>query len=207
MLRLFFLLFLLISPSIFAQEYTNKSPYSIRIASGFADFNDLKDILKFNTHRYEKNLYVINVDAGWRMAKNVFDGPVDIYLKSGFSHFNERGYADDVYEGTLFAKFFVNLDFLQNRMRLGFGEGISYTNDILVVERDDAALNPENATARLLNYLDISVDIDVGRLLKVKSMHDLYLGYVIKHRSGIKGLFSGVHRGSNYLMLSVEKNF
>ena len=39
--------------------------------------------------------------------------------------------------------------------------------------------------SQLLNFLDFSVDIDLGQLLRVQWMEDLWLGYSIHHRSGI----------------------
>jgi outer membrane protein len=62
-------------------------------------------------------------------------------------------------------------------------------------------------TSKMLNYLDISFDIDIGRLLSIDTLHDTYLGYTLKHRSGIFGLFNGVKGGSNYNMITLEKNF
>lgn len=210
-MRYFFIFLLLFSFELIAAEDTSvdERPYSLRLGTGFADYNDLNAILKFDFNRYEKNLYVVNLDGGWRVGHNIFDAPVDFYLKGGLSYFNERGWADNLWEGTLYMKFFWKIDFYGNRVRLGFGEGISYAQEVPYVEQVDAENNEakEGATARLLNYLDISMDVDIGRLIRVDAMRDLYLGYTIKHRSGVKGLYSGVHRGSNYLMVTLEKNF
>lgn len=210
-MRYLFILLLFLSCQLFAVEDSSvdERPYSIRLGGGFADYNDLNAILKFDFNRYEKNLYVINLDGGYRLGRNVFDTPIDVYLKGGLSYFNERGYADNLLEATFYVKFFWKIDFFDNRIRLGFGEGISYAEEVPYVEQVDAEDNDadEGATARMLNYLDISMDIDVGRLIRVNAMRDLYLGYTIKHRSGVKGLYSGVHRGSNYLMMTLEKNF
>jgi len=210
-MRYFFIFLLLYSFELIAAEdiSVDERPYSLRLGTGFADYNDLNAILKFDFNRYEKNLYVINLDGGWRMGKNIFESPFDLYLKGGVSHFNERGYADNVWEMTLYLKVYAKIDFYDNRIRFGFGEGISYAEEVPYVEQIDAENNEakEGATARLLNYLDISMDVDIGRLIRVDAMRDLYLGYTIKHRSGVKGLYSGVHRGSNYLMVTLEKNF
>jgi len=208
-MRYFFLCLLLVSLDLLADDkaITDEIPYSIRLGAGFADYNDLNAILQFDYNRYDKNLYVINLDGGWRAGKNIFDTPIDVYLKGGLSYFDERGWADNIFEATLYIKFIWKIDFYGNRIRLGFGEGISFAQDIPYVEQVDASESEEKATARLLNYLDISADIDIGRLIRVDSMRDLYLGYTIKHRSGVKGLYSGVHRGSNYVMLTLEKNF
>jgi len=179
--------------------------FSLRIGGGYADFNDLGEILILNHQAYEKETYVLNLDGGWRFAENTGDLPFDFYLKGGLSWFNEQGYQDDIYEATLYVKVYYKWDFWKNRIRIGVGEGISYASDVPIVEEDDATGDKE--VAKFLNYMDISADFDLGRLIRVKSLEDLYIGYTIKHRSGVFGLYSGVTGGSNYNMLTIEKNF
>lgn len=183
--------------------------YSIRLGGGFADSNDLGEILLGDWSRYPKDTSVVNLDGGWCFVENMSDLPLDWYLKGGVSYFDENGYADDILEVTLYVKVYWKIDFLQNRVRLGLGEGLSLADDVPIVEIDDArkgdgTLDP---TSKFLNYLDISADLDLGRLLQVESLRDLYLGYTLKHRSGIFGVFNRVHGGSNYNMLTLEKNF
>ena len=179
--------------------------FSLRIGGGYADFNDLGEILILNHQAYEKETYVLNLDGGWRFAENTGSLPFDFYLKGGLSWFNEQGYQDDIYEATLYVKVYYKWDFWKNRIRIGVGEGISYASDVPIVEEDDATGDKE--VAKFLNYMDISADFDLGRLIRVKSLEDLYIGYTIKHRSGVFGLYSGVTGGSNYNMLTIEKNF
>jgi len=47
----------------------------------------------------------------------------------------------------------------------------------------------------------------MGKLVHLKSLEDTYLGVAIKHRSGVFGLYNGVHGGSNYNSFYIEKNF
>ena len=103
-------------------------------------------------------------------------------------------------------KVYYKLDFWKNRIRFGLGDGLSLASDVPIVEIADAE-DSDKEVAEFLNYMDISVDVDLGRLIRVESMHDLYVGYTLKHRSGVFGLFSGVTGGSNYNMLTFEKNF
>jgi outer membrane protein len=180
--------------------------FSLRIGGGYSDFNDLGEILIFDFSTYEGNTYVLNLDGGWRFVENMMDLPFDWYLKGGLSYFNENGLQDDLYEGTLYVKVYYKWDFMDNRVRIGFGEGLSWASDVPIVEVADA-VNSDKEVAKLLNYLEISADFDLGRLIGEESLKDLYLGYTIKHRSGVFGLFSGVHGGSNYQMLTIEKNF
>ncbi|NOR57948.1 MAG: hypothetical protein GQ474_05435, partial [Sulfurimonas sp.] len=141
------------------------------------------------------------------LKKDAFELPIDFYVKSGLSYFDEAGLQDDIYEVTLYVKVYWNIDFLSNRVRLGFGEGLSYTSDILYVEKVEAIENNDN-NSEFLNYIDFSLDFDIGRLVRYEPLKDTYLGVAVKHRSGIFGLFNNVEKGgSNYVTLSLEKNF
>ena len=126
--------------------------------------------------------------------------------KGGLSYFDENGLQDNFFEATLYVKVYYKLDYMDNRMRIGFGEGLSWASDVPIIEIDEASIS-DKEVAQFLNYLDISFDFDLGRLLRIKSLNNLYLGYTVKHRSGVFGLFSGVTGGSNYQMFTIEKNF
>lgn len=184
---------------------------------GYADSNDLGEILIGDWNHYDGDTSALNLDAGYRLVHNTFDWPLDIYIKGGVSYFDENDVynistntrSKDFLEANVYIKAYFKLDFWQNRIRIGAGEGVSLAQEIPVVEVDDAQNGDgtTDPTAKFLNYLDISVDIDVGRLVHVDALHEMYLGYTLKHRSGVFGLFNGVHGGSNYNMLTLEKNF
>ena len=202
-MKLTLLLFLFIT-SLFAQ-----SNYSLRLAHGQASTSDLGEIISGDfTSNYPVGLYVTAVDAGYMLKESVLDLPFDFYIKSGFSAFDDRNANDNiVYETTLYFKLYYNMDFWKNRMRFGFGEGASYTSNILYVEKEDAEANQDN-NSKILNYLDISLDFDFGRLIRYEPLYDTHLGWALKHRSGIFGLINNVrHGGSNYNTLYIEKKF
>ena len=209
------ILFFVVSGTAALCAAEDDSPYSMRLGFGYSDLNDLGDILSGEGHRYEGDTSVINLDSGYRFWHEVLDLPLDFYIKGGISYFHENGVVyqgkvrEDFFELTTYAKAYLNLDFWSNRIRLGAGEGISIAQEIPVVELVDAENidGTHKPTAKVLNYLDLSIDLDVGRLIHVKSIEELYLGYTLKHRSGVFGLFNGVHGGSNYNMITLEKNY
>lgn len=181
--------------------------YSIRIAHGKVTNSDFGEVVFLDVKSYPEDLKVTSVDAGYLLKKGLFDLPLDLYAKGGLSYFDEAGLHDDIYEGTLYIKVYWNIDFLSNRVRLGFGEGGSYTSSILYCEKQEAIENRDN-NAKFLNYIDFSLDFDIGRLVRYEPLKDTYLGVVVKHRSGIFGLINNVEKGgSNYYALSLEKNF
>ena len=190
-------------------------PYSIRICYGEADQNDLGAILTGDWNHYSGDTSAFNLDAGYRVGHNVGGLPFDFYMKGGLSYFNENDvvfqdkHHKDFLEVNLYIKVYLKLDFWKNRIRFGIGEGVSLAQEVPVVEIVDATNSDGTVdpTAKFLNYLDISADFDVGRLIRVNTLRDTYLGYTLKHRSGVFGLYNGVHGGSNYNMVTLEKNF
>ncbi len=182
--------------------------YSFRTAYGHASRSNLGDIISgdFYSNKDEKDLSVLGFDGGYLIKESLFDWPLDIYVKGGISYFDESGATrDNVYEVTVYVKAYYNLDFLENRIRFGLGEGGSYTSSILFVEYEEAK-NDNNSN--FLNYIDVSIDFDLGRLIKYKPLHNTYIGWALKHRSGIFGLINNVESGgSNYNTVYLEKNF
>jgi len=197
------LLIFLFTINLIAQD-----DYSFRVAYGQASTKDLGEILSFDADVHPDDLSVLSLDGGYLLKKDMFDAPFDLYVKGGVSYFDEGNAptSSAVYEGTAYVKVYWNLDFWQNRVRVGLGEGLSYTTDVLWSEYKEAT-DEEEDYSKFLNYLDISIDFDLGRLVRYKPLEDTYIGWTIKHRSGVFGLFNGVNGGSNYNTISIEHNF
>jgi len=197
-----YLLLLLLTLTLSAQN-----DFSARVLYGTATDKALGDVLIGDLGSHPENLSVTAFDAGYLVSSNTFDLPIDIYAKAGFARFSEGDYTD-VNEAVIYAKLLYNLDFLENRIRFGIGEGFSYTSDIIRVEALEAATTTDGKTSQFLNYLDITVDFDFGRVIRYKPLYDTYIGVALKHRSGIFGLINGVTKGgSNYNSIYLEKNF
>ena len=178
----------------------------MRVAYGSASENDLGDIISGDMGSHPEDLTVLAFDGGYLLKESLFEWPMDVYVKGSLAQFDEGAY-DDVYEATLYLKAYWNFDFLDNRIRVGFGNGISYTSDILRTEYLEAQSKNDN-NSEFLNYIDLSVDFDFGRLINYKPLHNTYIGYALKHRSGIYGLINNVtNGGSNYNTFYLEKNF
>ena len=200
-LLLFFTCTLFFQLSLYAENY------SLRVAYGWADYSDLGEILSFKREAHPANVHVGGIDGGYEIAHNWLDLPWDFELKGSYYRYFENGYQDDINEILLYVKGYIKLDFLLNEVRLGVGEGISYTGGIIYVEKIEAQAKHDN-NSRILNYLEFTLDFDSGKLLHVNSLHNLYLGYALKHRSGIFGLYNEVRKGgSNYNMFYIEKKF
>lgn len=183
------------------------SNYSLRLAHGKVTDSDFGEVIFLDLQSYKHDLEVTSLDLGYLLKKDAFGLPLDIYAKGGLSYFDEARLQDDIYEGTIYIKVYWNIDFFKNRVRLGFGEGASYTSNILYYEKQEALQNLDN-NSKYLNYIDLSLDFDIGRLVRYEPLKDTYLGVALKHRSGIFGLINNVSEGgSNYCVFSLEKNF
>lgn len=193
---------------LLAFELFASQNYSLRAAYGVASSNSLGEIVMGDFSAHPKHLSVVAFDGGYLLKEGAFDFPIDIYFKGSLSRFDESAaFRDDLYELALYIKAYYNFDFLDNRVRFGFGEGGSYTTDILFVELEEA-IEKDGKTSHFLNYLDISLDFDLGKLVGYKPLEGAYMGWALKHRSGIFGLINNVKRGgSNYNTIYIEKNF
>lgn len=197
-MKILFLLLLCIN--LIAQE-----KYSLRIAYGNVSASNLGEIIFGNWQSHPNNLRVLALDGGYLLSKDAYDLPLDIYTKIGVAYFDEDSVHNDIYEGTLYIKAYYR--FYEDKIRLGLAEGISYTSNTLLCESMEAEEKNDN-TSKFLNYLDISLDVDLGRVFNNKALRGTFLGYAIKHRSGVAGLINDVsHGGSNYNTLYIESNF
>lgn len=196
------LIFLLLSATLFA-----KNDYDIRVGYCRADAHDFGEIISSQIAQNSADVHVMMVDLGYKIADDVWDLPFDIYVKGGFSKFLENNHQNDIYENTLYIKGYYSFDFLDNSVRFGAAEGASYTYGILYVEKLDAQAHNDN-NSHYLNYIELTLDFDLGKLIKFKPLEETYVGAILKHRSGIFGLINNVrHGGSNYDGFYIEKNF
>ncbi len=199
-MKFFILLFVFVN--LFAQD-----DYSLRVAYGQVTSSDFGEILIGDIHSHPKDLTVLSLDGGYLLQEYTFDLPIDSYVKAGVSRFDEAGTHDNVYEFTLYLKLYYNIDFWDNRVRFGFGEGVAYTESLLYAETLEAT-EKNDTNSHYLNYIDLSLDIDLGKLVRFKPLDGTSLGWALKHRSGIYGLINNVrHGGSNYNTVYIETKF
>ncbi len=199
-MRILFLLLL-------ALQLVAADSYSLRAFGGVATDYDFGEILTGDIGKFQPYSGVYALDFGYTLADDLKSHSWNIYLQSGLSYYEQHPSQHPIYELTLYIKVYYNIDFLDNRVRIGAGEGASYTSGILQVEREDAQAYGDN-NSHILNYLDVSLDFDLGRLVRSQALEELYVGVLIKHRSGIFGLINNVrHGGSNHVGFYLEKNF
>ena len=181
-----------------------QNEYSLRIAYGKASESDLGEIIFGDFLKSEQSQFsVVALDGGYLLHQST-SSPLSVYIKGGAGYFNDEDLQKS-YEATLYFKAYFS--FFSNFLRVGAGEGFSYTSSILQTEYLEAQRN-SGKNSKFLNYLDFSLDFNLGKVVPLKFFDEFYIGWALKHRSGVYGLINNVeHGGSNYNAVSIEKNF
>ena len=94
----------------------------------------------------------------------------------------------------------------EEMFRYGFGFGMSYADEVPIVEQRKQAEKGNN-TSRFLNYLELQVDFPLRRLFKARSVENCYAGVTVVHRSGIFGtsdLLGDVAGGADWITAHFE---
>lgn len=185
----------------------SQKEYALRLAHGEVTQSSYGEILSAQIRGNPERSSVYALDGSYLLQKNLFDLPLELYISTGLAYFDEGVERDNLYEVTLYLKLYYTLSLKRAKIRFGFGEGGSYTDKILAVELAEAREINGN-TSHYLNYLDTSVDANLGALFDNNELKYTTIGLLIKHRSGIFGLINNVTRGgSNYNCIYIEQQF
>lgn len=183
-------------------------PKYVRVAHGWATPSNIGDILRFNRVKDEYNNQLTSVFYGHPLTDELFGAPLQIYLTPGFVWHWSSDVQDSLQEAVMAIKVYYTFDW-SVRTRIGFAEGVSYINELTYIEQtemDDKGYQG----SEWLNYLDFSLDINLGDLLNANSMKDVWLGYSIHHRSAIfesASQFGRIKGGSNYNTVYLQFDF
>jgi MipA family protein len=178
------------------------SPLLVKVLYGNSSDCDMLQIMRLSctTRHTVDNTDIAAVHVGRKLIERAGGWPVDVAGFVGLQRHLEKDYQDDVWSAMAFLKaYFYGFPWDKYlRTRVGFGAGLSYAEQIPLMElRDQASHGRSNW--KLLGYADPSIDFRVAR--------DTYLGLGVSHRSGSFGhvqLYGNVNGGSNYIYLSLE---
>jgi outer membrane protein len=185
--------------------------WSLRVARGWnAEASLLGIIPGGDLSLSPERTGVINLEFGKLLDERFNGWPVDIWVKGSYTRYLEQGLQPDFNGYQLYIKGFYFLPWSKwVKTRFGMGQGLSWAEQIPYLEaRSIESKNPN--TSRLLNYLDVSIDVSIGDLIRWNKLKDTYLGFVVIHRSGVFGfsdIFGGVDGGSNYNSVYIETVF
>lgn len=195
-------------------------PY-FRVAYGWATPSNMGDILLgWDVEDDPQNNQMTSIFYGHPVADSLFGvESFDIYISPGLvCHLPASPYTDPesgiTYDNQPTTEFVLAMKFYYNikwpiHWRLGFAEGISYAREITNLEQREMD-HKEYRASNLLNFIDISIDCNLGDLFKVNAMRTLWLGYSLHHRSAIfetSSAFGRIKGGSNYNSLYLQYHF
>lgn len=180
----------------------------LRLAHGVATESGPTEIIMLNNNTDPDRNSLTSVFYGHPLAGSVFDLPLDFYLTPGYVHHHSSNVQGSFEEYVLAIKAYYTFDW-SVRTRLGLAEGISYSTKINNMENrklQERGYEP----SKLMNYLDFSIDVNVGDLLRSNHLNNLWAGYSLHHRSGIftsSSAFGRIKGGSDYNSLYLQWHF
>ncbi len=208
----------------FKMAAAEDTKYILRVIHGEATYSDLYKILLEND--YERDHQEGNFD-GIQLERYIIvdykNRPVDFTVMGSFFWHNQNikdpydEYAypeelteEDTYQLNAGIKMYWKKFPWSNlvRTRLALLEGLSYTEHIVNIERQNKnRRSSKKTTSNLLNYLETSLAFNMGDVTRREQLESYYFGLGVSHRSGIFGTINNVNGGSNFITFFVETHF
>ncbi len=168
--------------------------YGLGVDTNLENLFILKSSLK-NTVPEDK-LY--SVFYGYKVAEELFSAHIDVYPTAGLAyHYNSEDKRSSP-EFILGIQLYYTIP-LGVRTRFGFIEGISYITHVTQTEYEDVM--PKYKPHQFSNYLNISLDINLGDILNLPQINYVWLGYSMHHRSSVfeqAAQYGRIKGGSNF---------
>ena len=180
----------------------------IRLAHGDATPSNLGEIIAGDKVDDIYDNQLTSLFYGHPLTDELFGLPLDIYLVSGLVYHHASEVQSNFYEYVLGIKADYTIKW-PVRWRVGLAEGLSYASQISYIERTELEAKGYRPS-KLLNYLDVTLDINIGDIFNSSSWQNTWLGYSIHHRSGIfesGSQFGRIKGGSNYTTFYLQHHF
>lgn len=188
------------------KETLDITPY-LRIAHGWATPSNLNEIISGNMEKDPYNNQLTSLFYGYPLTDEFFGLPLDFYLTPGFVYHHSSEVQDASQEFVIAIKAYYTIP-LPWKVRFGVAEGLSYITDVTYIEQTEMD-EKGYESSKFLNYLDFSLDIDLGDIFGEK-LNDFWLGYSIHHRSAVfesASRFGRIKGGSNYNTVYLQWHF
>ncbi len=180
----------------------------VRIAHGWATPSDIGEVLRLDWEKDEHNNQLSSVFYGFPLTDSLFELPISVYFTPGAIWHWKSDVQKSEQEYVLAVKAYYNFSW-PTKWRIGAAEGLSYVSDVTYIERAEMeakGYRPSN----LMNYLDISFDVNIGDLFNARSLDKAWLGWSVHHRSSIfesSSQFGRIKGGSNYNSIYLQIDF
>jgi len=185
-------------------RYLKSKPY-VRIANGSATSSNVGQIINGDAESDIFNNKFTSIFYGIPVSDTFFGINLPIYLTAGYVQHHNSLVQGSFPEYVVGIKGYYTVNW-PIRWRMGLAEGLSYASKITYIEQTEMDSKGYRAS-NLLNYIDFTIDVDLGDLFNSKALDNMWLGYGIHHRSGIfetSSTFGRIKGGSNYTMLYLQ---
>lgn len=180
-----------------------------RLGQGFATPSTLGQIMNFEAVPDTNNNKLTSIFYGHPLTDEFFGLPLEVYISPGFTWHWKSDVQPNSFEIDLAIKLYYTVPW-PIRWRLGAAEGLSWVNKIPYMEAHSLTEQKEYKPSNLMNFLDFSVDINIGDIVGGKPMEQWWLGYYIHHRSSIfesAQHFGRISGGSNHHTIYLMWNY
>ncbi|WP_172806693.1 MipA/OmpV family protein [Endozoicomonas arenosclerae] len=180
----------------------------LRVSHGWATPSDMNQILRGKSESDPYNNQLTSVFYGHPLTQDWLGLPIDVYLTGGLAYHYNSSVQDPAVESVMAIKAYYNFNW-PVRWRLGAAEGVSYVSRVTYIEKAEMDKKGNNAS-KLMNYLDLSVDVNLGDVFGSEAWKSAWLGWSMHHRSSIFKLasqFGRIKGGSNYNTLYLQWDF
>ncbi|WP_028112431.1 MipA/OmpV family protein [Ferrimonas kyonanensis] len=180
----------------------------LRVAHGWATPSNLGEILSFDWEKDPYDNQMTSVFYGYPLTDSLFGFPIDLYATPGMVLHHSSEVQKTSYEGVMAIKAYYTFSW-PIRWRFGVAEGLSYINRVTYIERSELEQKGYRPS-KLMNYLDFSIDTNLGDLFQSSKWSHLWLGWSIHHRSSMfesSSAFGRIKGGSNYNTLYLQWQF
>ncbi|WP_114327246.1 MipA/OmpV family protein [Candidatus Colwellia aromaticivorans] len=180
----------------------------LRVSHGWATPSNIGDIIAGDGEKDEYNNQMSSIYYGLPLTDELFGLPIDLYLTTGLALHWKSEVQNLEQEYVLAIKAYYTIHW-PVRWRIGFAEGLSYVSSVTYIEKtemEEKGYRP----SKLMNAIDISVDINIGDIFNAKALKGTWLGYGIHHRSSMfesASQFGRIKGGSNYNTVYLQFDF
>jgi outer membrane protein len=180
----------------------------LRLGHMWATPSSLSHILHGEAEKDPDNHQMTTLFYGHPLTDRMFGLPLEFFLHSGLGLHWKSPKQNYEMEAILSIKMYYTIP-LPWRIRVGAAEGLSWVT--AVPYREEQNLSEKGyTTSQLLNYLDFSVDLNLGDITPGDALDKLWLGYYIHHRSAIfksAQQFGRIKGGSNFQAVYLQHHF
>lgn len=186
---------------------------NVRVHGVKSSETDLATVAVGDYEASPESNYAVTLDWGHRYSDTLFTLPIEMTANVGVQYFNERGYQPDAWGATAYIKahYTWRMPFTQKHIRFGLGEGLSYVTRIPMSEQRDFAKKGVESE-KLMNYLEWTMDLPLRQFdffapLFEHGIEEMYVGYMVWHRSSAFGLFADDKGGVNFMGFGFEARY